>query len=241
MLENIGERSDPGIHELIRLVEYSNVHVELEHALGLSHARWLRGAISRMANQAEFHHHTENGLAYQHPLIRYDTSTGHASLMGLAQGALLVRSVPQVKSLRLGSETLQVVDWSVIADRVPIGPVEQMICYQFQTPYLALNQENHEVWRRAGDPERTRLLERILIGNLLSLSKAIGLNVAVRLRAETDLEPSGLEELKPGVSLLGFHGSFRVNFLIPERWGIGKSTARGFGTLSRKEISSGEV
>jgi hypothetical protein len=225
----------------VRLYEYTEVNIRLEHALGLSHARWLRGAISRMANQAEFHHHAEVGLSYQHPLIRYDTSTGHGSLLGLAQGALLARSIPQVKFLRLGSETLKVVDWSVISDRVPIGPVEQMICYQFQTPYFALNQENHEVWRRAGDFERTRLLERVLIGNLLSLSKAVGLNVAVRLRAETDLEPSGFEELKPGVSLLGFHGSFRVNFLLPERWGIGKSSARGFGTLSRKEISSGEV
>ena len=110
-----------------------------------------------------------------------------------------------------------------------------MIAYEFQSPYLGLNQENYEAWRHMSTSERSRLLERVLIGNLLSLSKAIGLNVSIRLRAETDLVPSGFEELKPGLSLLGFQGSFRVNFLLPQRWGIGKSSARGFGTFVLRE------
>ncbi|NOX21076.1 MAG: CRISPR-associated endonuclease Cas6 [Nitrospirae bacterium] len=31
--------------------------------------------------------------------------------------------------------------------------------------------------------------------------------------------------------LLGFLGTFSVNFEIPDYWGIGKSVSRGFGTV----------
>jgi hypothetical protein len=79
------------------------------------------------------------------------------------------------------------------------------------------------------------LLERVVIGNLLSLSKAIDLHVSERLHAEVDLHPCGLQVLKPGVELLGFGGSIRINFRLPLRWGIGKSSARGFGTLITQE------
>ncbi|MCC6545498.1 MAG: hypothetical protein IT392_13555 [Nitrospirae bacterium] len=40
-----------------------------------------------------------------------------------------------------------------------------------------------------------------------------------------------------GTPLLGFLGSFSVNFEIPDYWGIGKSVSRGFGTVKRVEKS----
>jgi hypothetical protein len=107
--------------------------------------------------------------------------------------------------------------------------------YVFQTPYLALNQDNFQNWEGSNEVERKRLLSRIVVGNLLSLSKAIGLHVAERLRAEVDLRPCGFQTLKPGIELLGFLGSLRTNFQLPERWGIGKSSSRGFGTLIVQE------
>ena len=70
---------------------------------------------------------------------------------------------------------------------------------------------------------------------MLSLSKTIGLHVSERLHAEADLEPCGLQTLKPSVELLGFRGLVRINFRLPTRWGIGKSSARGFGTLIVQE------
>ena len=33
--------------------------------------------------------------------------------------------------------------------------------------------------------------------------------------------------------MLGFLGTFSVNFEIPDYWGIGKSVSRGFGTVKR--------
>ncbi len=227
--------SENEIGDVAHLVEYGQVDLALNSSLSLMHARLLRGAIICVASRVEFHNHLDRGLVYQHPLIRYDTSEGHATILGLAHGAMLVRALPPLTSLRLGSRDFSITSRSIIADRIPIGVSPDMISYTFRTPYLALNQDNHEIWRRASNSERSQLLERVLIGNLLSLSKSIGLSVSSRLRAEINLVPGGFEEIKPGLRLLGFEGSFRTNFLLPQRWGIGKSSSRGFGTLTCQE------
>jgi hypothetical protein len=210
-------------------------HVIAAH-LHRAHARWLRGAVVAKVDHPEFHHHRGTDLLYRHPLIRYDVSPDAAVIAGLAEGALLLRGLPRFEELTLGNERHPVIEHRMETVRVNIGPTRRPVSYQVKTPYLALNQENHMSWEHGSPIERRRLLERVVVGNLLSLSKAVGLHVEERLRAEVDLETIGLHELKPGVRLLGFRGTFRVNFAVPDGWGIGKSSARGFGTLNRMEV-----
>lgn len=194
------------------------------------------GRWRRRSARPEFHQHVGDRLIYQHPLVRYDVSTGEAVISGLAEGAALLRSLPAFEAFTLGDQMYQVLEHRLETDRIDLGPTPKPVTYNFQTPYLALNQENHRAWIRSPPAGRPGLLGRVVVGNLLSLSKAIGLHVEERLLAEIDLEPDDWYELKPGLRLLGFRGRFRVNFALPERWGIGKSSSRGFGTLIREEV-----
>jgi hypothetical protein len=148
---------------------------------------------------------------------------------------MLLRGIPPFDEFTLGGKKHRVLEYRREMVRVDVGPTSDPIDYVFRTPYLALNQENHSTWERSRPLDRRRLLERVVVGNMLSLSKAIGLHVEDRLSAEVELEVVGLQEVKPGVSLLGFLGRFRVNFALPDGWGIGKSSARGFGTFKREE------
>ena len=224
--------SEPGA----KLLEYTVVNHRVDKALGLEDARWLRGAVAGLVDRPELHQHDGQGLVYQHPLVRYEVCADEAMIRGLAEGAFLLRGLPCLSELRLGPQEYAVLHRCVESRRVQVGPCSGSTIYHFETPYLALNHENHKTWER-GDPfARRRLLERVVIGNLLSLAKAVRLDVAERLHAEVDLQPAGWYELKPGVRLLGFRGAIQVNFTLPERWGIGKSSARGFGTLSQKEV-----
>jgi hypothetical protein len=216
-----------------KLIEMTVVRHVVDASLGVAHARWLRGAFANRVDRPEFHQHLGDGLLYRHPLIRYDVSTGDAVVAGLAEGAVLLRGVPPFTEITLGRETHRVLSHRQEVTRVDLGPTTASTGYSFRSPYLALNQDNHAAWERNSEADRRRLLERVVVGNLLSLSKAVGLHVEERLAAEVDVEPDGWHEIKPGVRLLGFRGTIRVNFLIPDLWGIGKSSARGFGTLSR--------
>ena len=78
--------------------------------------------------------------------------------------------------------------------------------------------------------ERRELLENILIGNILSVSKSLGYTVAEPIKAEIGKMREVKTRLKD-VPMIGFLGTFSVNFEIPDYWGIGKSVSRGFGTL----------
>ena len=134
----------------------------------------------------------------------------------------------------MGGESLRILEQHAHSSRLQIGPATGPVIYRFETPYLALNQENFGIWQLSDPFTRRRLLQRVVVGNLLSLAKAVNLHVTDPLHAEVDLEPDDWHDLKPGVRLLGFRGLVQVNFLLPDRWGIGKSSARGFGTLIRK-------
>ena len=68
------------------MVEFGEVRFTLNHPLGLPQARWLRGAIMHVVDRVEFHNHLEQRLVYQHPLVRYDTSTGNASVLWSRKG-----------------------------------------------------------------------------------------------------------------------------------------------------------
>ncbi len=216
-------------------VDYVVVRHRLDATLDRRHARWLRGSVAGQVDRPEFHQHVGDHLIYRHPLIRYDIDSDDAVIAGLAEGSMLLRAVPPFDEFTLGGTRHRVLDYRREMNRVDIGPTSRPIVYGFRTPYLALNQENHVTWERGRSEDRRRLLERVVVGNMLSLSKSIGLHVEDRISAEVDLEAVGPQEVKPGVCLLGFLGRVRINFALPDGWGIGKSSSRGFGTLNREE------
>ncbi|MBW1679139.1 MAG: CRISPR-associated endonuclease Cas6, partial [Deltaproteobacteria bacterium] len=105
----------------------------------------------------------------------------------------------------------------------------------FLTPWLALNEKNYEKYQRVGRWEKKKeLLEKILIGNIISMSKSLGYTVPKPIKATIDKLREVKTSLK-GTPMLGFLGTFSVNFEIPDYWGIGKSVSRGFGTIKRVE------
>ncbi len=194
----------------------------------------LRGFFGRRFSDALLlHHHRPDGtLLYTYPKVQFKVISNTAILLGLGEGAeLLKRLWTELDAATLGSERVAVLETRFALRREPIGEAAQPIGYRFQTPWLALNQSNHgEFSGLATAAERARKLESVLVGNLLSLAKAFGHNVRVRLSADC----SGLrlrEAHLKGVPMQAFQGPFRVNFRIPALAGLGKSVSRGFGVV----------
>ena len=110
---------------------------------------------------------------------------------------------PLSMHLSLGERRLRVRERSVHTGRVTIGPTADPITYVFQTPYLALNQDNFQDWEASNEVERKRLLSRIVVGNLLSLSKTIGLHVAERLARRGGPSSLRLPDPQTGCRVVG--------------------------------------
>ncbi len=114
-----------------------------------------------------------------------------------------------------------------------IGIHDKIKKYKFLSPWLALNEKNYQKYNKSGTLlKRKELLEKILIGNILSMSKSLGYTVPAPIEVKILNLKEKQTSLK-GTPMLGFLGSFSVNFDIPDYWGIGKSVSRGFGTVRR--------
>jgi hypothetical protein len=211
-------------------------------ALGTADATRVRGFLGqRWQSVTNLHHHAANGrVIYQHPLIQTKVLNGDIVITGLAEGAMILEVLPNPGKLSLAQRVLDVVEEERESRIVPVGPTEKLIEYSFVTSWLPLNQANHVKYLTCSSEARSDLLSRILIGNLLSLSKTIRLNVQTRLEPRHSLVET--ESVQPkGVELLGFTGTCAINFSLPDFWGIGKFSSRGFGTLLRRQLHGKEI
>jgi len=69
------------------------------------------------------------------------------------------------------------------------------------------------------------------------MSKSLGYTVPEPIKVNIEKIKEIPTKLK-GTPMLGFLGTFSVNFEIPDYWGIGKSVSRGFGTIKSWRVKS---
>lgn len=207
-------------------------------------AKDLRGGIAARNSEDIFHQHIrEDKLAYRYPQIQYKRIPGEnrACILGLNQGAQAVRELDLLDQvIAFNGVEHQVVEQEIVTSRQKCGPCEHDLGYTFITPWLALNEKNYQQYICTGLKMRQRaLLERLLVGNLLSMCKGIGLRVDEEIISHVLWRQEAHTSLK-GTPLLGFHAQFAVNFQIPDMWGLGKSVSRGFGSVMRTQESGAD-
>jgi hypothetical protein len=198
----------------------------------------LRGAVSNLYPEERLlHQHREDGkVDYHNPLVQYKIINGECLIVGFKDGGELLANLELVtKTLFLGCENYTILTTDLEFHHISIKITETVQFYSFLTPWLALNEKNYEKYQRLGAwGKRKELLEKVLIGNIISMSKSLGYTVPAPIEANIH----NLNEVKTslkGTPMLGFLGNFSVNFEIPDYWGIGKSVSRGFGTVKRIE------
>jgi hypothetical protein len=157
-------------------IEKSELLISTEKALEYENARAIRGFFGRLFKTVPaFHGHTGTAFIYKHPLIQYKVRDGSALIMGLKEGAYILKAVPPLEHLTLHGEKLPVVAQTLNDGVADFGLCGRPLEYEFVTSWIALNQDNYPAYCAIKDDWTAvnRLLTRILIGNLLSLSKAV--------------------------------------------------------------------
>ena len=194
----------------------------------------LRGFIGRyFSEDVLLHNHDYEGFVYSYPRVQYKVIDKTAKIIGLAEGFKSVKNIPKFDKITLGHEDFIVIDMDLMEKQASFGILESQNPYSFITPWLALNEKNYEKYRRFGRWDKKKeLLEKILIGNIISMSKSLGYTVPEPIIANIGKLKEVNTSLK-GTPMIGFLGDFSVNFEIPDYWGIGKSVSRGFGTVKR--------
>lgn len=199
-------------------------------------AEWFRGFFAEHFREYTLlHQHLgDNRLYYSFPLIQYKVMDGKPLVVGINEGAeILQRIYPELSHIRIGRREYQIAEKTIIIRTDDVSVTQEFKSYSFLTPWLALNEKNYEKYQKFGSwSKRKELLESILVGNILSMSKSLGYTVTEPIRAEIKNFKEVRTKLKE-VPMIGFLGTFAVNFEVPDYWGIGKSVSRGFGTIKR--------
>lgn len=197
-------------------------------------AAW-RGAIaSRFPDDPDFHGHVSGGVLRRYPPVQYRATRRGLCVLALGESAERLIEHPWAGTrLRIGPGEAEVVEvcWEPVGGE--IGAAERLLRYRFVSPWIALNQENHASWVAMDEAERRYELDRILIGNLLSLASGIGVRIEGQIYAAAAPEGGSVPCRVKGVLLRGFRGGFVTNLELPDHLALGKSVSLGYGWFGR--------
>ncbi len=181
-------------------------------------------------------HYHEGGLRYRYPYVQYKVVDNKCLIIGFKEGREVVhQAFHYLNALNLGDNWHQILDKGLESYVSQFSLTEQAVQYSFISPWLALNEKNYRKYlNKSKWHDRKKLLESILAGNLISVSKGLGYTVPGPIEANI-IKLKGISTSLKGNPMLGFMGDFSVNFAIPDYWGIGKSVSRGFGTVIKAD------
>ncbi|MDZ7267101.1 MAG: CRISPR-associated endonuclease Cas6 [candidate division KSB1 bacterium] len=206
-------------------------------------AHKIRGYIGRQWEEFDLlHNHKDGRVLYKYPLVQYKVLRGVPYVIGLAEGVPMVQKIfLELRELKINDQSYDNFQMELSYDEAEFGDAGEPVTYQFVTPWLALNQQNYQKFRSFGidlDKHATvqheiqlDMLQSILVNNVIAVAKALRYTIGQRHHPIISVETC---EVKfKDQPMLAFKGSFQMNFHLPDFIGLGKSPARGFGTVKK--------
>lgn len=191
----------------------------------------LRGALAQAYPELDLlHQHGPQGLIYRSPRVIYRVDESTPVVIAIDKGAETLMHVQLVgRTLRLGSVERTILDATLKVSQEKIGETDCLLEYRFRRPWLALNQHNHRRFERMSRNDQTEFLDRQVVNNCLSLARSYDVQITTQLTAEAKLR--SVQVRHKGLPMVGFVGTFAINFYIPDGMGLGKTVSKGFGNV----------
>ncbi|MCD6122560.1 MAG: hypothetical protein J7K04_12050 [Spirochaetales bacterium] len=218
----------------VGILQFTNVFLQ---PVEISKFRGFIGSVFKPYNLIHNHDVDTGKLYYRYPLIQFKSIKETPIVLAITNEALNVfkEIFMTINEVIIDKRKIPVYEKDFTIKNVDIGFVEETYSYEFISPWLGLNQKNYDLYVRTGSiTKKYDILKNILIGNILSMAKGLGiwLNIYERIIIESIKLKEKRVRLK-GTGMYGFIGSFKTNFLIPDYLGIGKSVSRGFGAIRK--------
>lgn len=215
-------------------IKYNIVYLTLKTDKCLKEdASKLRGYIGNQFYEFDIlHNHINNKLIFSYPLVQYKIIDGNAHILGIEEGGEVLKKISsELSELKLFNE-YKIVEKIIHEKEVEIKPSRDEKHYKFITPWLGLNQKNYSKYINEKNWKvKKEILNKTLVGNILSMSKSLGIIINKRLYVKSHFNQN-IVEFK-GIKMNSFIGEFKVHFDIPDYFGLGKGVSRGFGCVKQ--------
>lgn len=182
-----------------------------------------------------FHNHKEEGFLYRYPLIQYKVTRKKASIICLNDGAddihYLLRN--QNMHLRIGKEEHDFQIEDIAMNYFQIQTWQSHFDYSLLN-WLPLNQANYTKYESlSNESEQLAMLEKILVGNILSMAKGLDWFVEDKIEIQLTAIKSIKERTFKNKKMMAFNLNFKSNVSLPDFIGLGKGSSVGFGVVKR--------
>lgn len=211
--------------------------IKFRNKIDLWEVPLFRGAVINATEGKDilFHNHLQDTFRYKYPLIQYKRIGGKASIVCLGDGAEAIGDflskihIP----ITVGERKVLLEVESVKGESTLVRQWNDTFYYSLRK-YLPLNQENYKTYAETESViEKYKIIERCLVGNILSFAKSMGVFFDGEVVAKiTQMEPSRIYTYK-NVKMTGFDLQFQSNVSLPDFIGLGKNVSVGFGMVTK--------
>jgi hypothetical protein len=214
--------------------------IQFTNLLSPTEIPYFRSAIVAATDKMDilFHNHAVDGFRYAYPLIQYKRIRGKAAIVCIGEGT---DSIGKFFSnlhepLRIGNREMLLELEDIKSSKELIQTWNTDFYYSLRK-WLPLNQSNCDKYKNITElKDQAVFLEKILIGNILSLAKGLGLHIEKQVTCGiTKIENKGVMRYK-GINFETFDTEFRSNVSLPNYVGLGKGVSHGFGTCVQMSL-----
>lgn len=197
----------------------------------------FRGAIINLLENKEqedlFHQHFENQMIYRYPLIQYKQIGGKPTLISYNEGSDQIHKIfgNGATELNIGETNYPFIIHKIRPGIHVFQVWESTFKYKLLR-WLPLQGTKYVDYQKmTGLVQKIALLEKILIGNMLSMAK--GMEWHVNKKISVTITKINIERgmMLKGIMMKAFDVEFETNVSLPWGIGLGKSCSIGHGVI----------
>ena len=184
-----------------------------------------------------FHNHLDDDtFRYRYPLIQYKRIGGKAAIVCVGEGTEVIGEFFNNANfnMQIGERTLSMEVERMDAKRTLVQVWDTEFRYTLRK-WLPLSSDNYRTYQSLeGIVEQCAFLQNILIGNILSFCKGVGITIEQEIKCVITQIMETRTYTYKGVKMQGFDVEFKSNISLPDYIGLGKGVSLGFGMVVRK-------
>lgn len=198
--------------------------------------KWFRGAVIHALSKDNvlFHNHIDKNYRYAYPLIQYKLINRCATILCIEEGVEAIGNFFSNYNnlIQIGEKNMSL-EIDYLRPSVFLLEVTERVSRYSLHRWIPLNHENYQVYRTLEkDEQRIHLLQKILIGNILSCLKGLNIYLDKRITCRIQEITHMYTISNKGVNLLAFDLIFTANLSLPPYIGLGKNASINCGILT---------